>query len=165
MKSSRQQDRTGDPRSAATKVSQVDAILISSDKGSDYGDSDNSQADAMFPRVEKLPLSPERDRVEDNNMINSDKSPKDIDAGDDRDTVIDPAESDPAEEALDDIASTGRATYYETAKESSIGVDFQSPRNSRGFSTPSSPRLKDDPSRLNTPNCDLATEDDSGRKE
>ncbi|KAH8200145.1 hypothetical protein TruAng_005716 [Truncatella angustata] len=142
----------------------------------------------MFPRVEKLPLSPERDRVEDNNMINSDKSPKDIDAGDDRDTVIDPAESNPAEEALDDIpeqywpsldlsgltnsvpcetlqASTGRATYYETAKESSIGVDFQSPRNSRGFSTPSSPRLKDDPSRLYTPNCDLATEDDSGRKE
>jgi hypothetical protein len=71
LNAGRQKDKLDDSRSAAIKVSEIDAIPISSGEDSDYGGVDDGRFDTMFPPVDKLPLSPEPNNIGSDNTIDS----------------------------------------------------------------------------------------------
>ncbi|RYP19501.1 hypothetical protein DL767_009640 [Monosporascus sp. MG133] len=58
--SPQREDEAYDPQPSAAGASKDDAILISDDDDSDYGDCDDSQSDVSFPPIDELLASANR---------------------------------------------------------------------------------------------------------
>ncbi|KAB5581218.1 hypothetical protein GE09DRAFT_1213625 [Coniochaeta sp. 2T2.1] len=68
------QHATHDPQRGAGGASQDDAVLISTDDESDYGDLDDGTSDISFPPIEELLLAAGRKHIETGSVAGVDRS-------------------------------------------------------------------------------------------